>query len=224
MSDLFILMPYYVGVVALGILPIMNPFSTVPLVIALTRDASPEERSRQIRMAVFYAAAILVCFLLAGNAIIALFGISLAGIRIAGGLIIMALGFRMLFSGENASHPSEETAQAAKRNDQPDIAFTPLAMPSMSGPGSIAAVLSYGSQIPADHEIFGYVVIILGIALTLLVAWLILASSFSIARVLGRNGVLALTKIMGFLLMCIAVQFVASGVHDFIISWGFSTT
>lgn len=221
MSDPLLLVPYYVGVVALGILPIMNPFSTMPLVIALTRDASPEERAHEIRMAVIYAAAILIAFLVAGNAIIAAFGISLAGIRVAGGLIILALGFRMLFSGENASHPPDETAQAAKRTDQPAIAFTPLAMPSLSGPGSIAAVLSYGSQIPPDQQVLGYVVIILGILLTLLVAWLILSSSFRIARLLGRNGVLALTKIMGFLLTCIAVQFVASGVHEFITSWGF---
>jgi multiple antibiotic resistance protein len=212
------LFPYYIGIVVLGILPIMNPFSTIPLIIALTGQMPLPERKRQVRMAVIYAASILVAFLLAGQFIITMFGISLAGIRVAGGLIVLVLGFRMLFTGEDQSGPPGSTIAATA--GKTDVSFTPLAMPSLSGPGSIAVVLSYGSQIPQDRQLLGYVVIILGIIVTLLVAWLILSFAFRIAQLLGRNGVATLTKIMGFLLTCIAVQFIASGVHEFIRSWG----
>lgn len=218
MSDL-LQAPYYVGIVVMGILPIMNPFSTVPLVIALTRTMPADERKRQIRLASIYAASILLAFLLAGQLIIAGFGISLPGIRVAGGLIILALGFRMLFTGQDETGPTQETVETANRPGQPDIAFTPLAMPSLSGPGSIAAVLGYSSQIPHDRMILGHVVIAAGIVITLVIAWTILSASFRIARLLGRHGVTAMTKIMGFLLTCIAVQFIASGIHDFIQSW-----
>ena len=211
--------PYYVGIVVLGILPIMNPISTVPLVIALTGSMTAAQRTEQIRLAAIYAAAILISFLLAGQLIIAAFGISLAGIRVAGGMIILVLGMRMLLTGQDESGPPQEAAAAARHPGQPDIAFTPLAMPSLSGPGSIAAVLSYGSQVPAEHRVIGYFIIICGIIVTLAIAWLVLSSSFRIARALGRSGVAALTKIMGFLLTCIAVQFIASGIHEFILSW-----
>ena len=218
MSDL-IQIPYYVGIVVIGILPIMNPLSTVPLVIALTRTMPAEERKRQIRLSTIYAASILIAFLLAGQLIISGFGISLPGIRVAGGLIILALGFRMIFTGQDETGPTHETVETANRPGQPDIAFTPLAMPSLSGPGSIAAVLGYSSQIPHDRMILGHVVIAAGIVITLVIAWTILSASFRIARLLGRHGVTAMTKIMGFLLTCIAVQFIASGIHDFIQSW-----
>jgi multiple antibiotic resistance protein len=218
MSELALIL-HYITLVVFGILPIMNPLSTVPLVIALTAGMTAAERTRQIRLAVMYAAAVLISFLLAGQLIIAAFGISLAGIRVAGGLIILALGMRMLFTGQDESGPTADNVAAAEHPGQPDIAFTPLAMPSLSGPGSIAAVLSYSSQIPADRPIIGHVVIICGILITLAVAWLVLASSFRIARMLGRSGVGALTKIMGFLLSCIAVQFIASGIHEFIQGW-----
>ena len=89
MSDL-IQIPYYVGIVVIGILPIMNPLSTVPLVIALTRTMPAEERKRQIRLSTIYAASILIAFLLAGQLIISGFGISLPGIRVAGGLITVS--------------------------------------------------------------------------------------------------------------------------------------
>ncbi|PZP43491.1 MAG: stress protection protein MarC [Azospirillum brasilense] len=211
--------PYYIGIVVMGILPIMNPFSTVPLVIALTRTMSADERKRQIRLATIYAASILLAFLLGGQLIIAGFGISLPGIRVAGGLIILALGFRMLFTGQDETGPTQETVETANRPGQPDIAFTPLAMPSLSGPGSIAAVLGYSSQIPHDRVILGHAVIAAGIVITLVIAWVILSASFRIARMLGKHGVTAMTKIMGFLLTCIAVQFIASGIHEFILAW-----
>ncbi len=218
MSEL-LSVPYYISVVVLGILPIMNPLSTVPLVIALTGNMTAAQRTTQIRLAVFYAAAILISFLLAGHLIIAAFGISLAGIRVAGGMIILVLGMRMLLTGQDESGPPHEAAAIAQHPGQPDIAFTPLAMPSLSGPGSIAVVLSYGSQVPNEYRALGYLVITCGILITLGIAWLVLASSFRIARALGRSGVAALTKIMGFLLTCIAVQFIASGIHEFIIGW-----
>ncbi|UPG71073.1 MarC family NAAT transporter [Roseomonas gilardii subsp. gilardii] len=218
MSEL-LQVPYYVGIVVIGILPIMNPLSTVPLVIALTRTMPAEERKRQIRLSTVYAASILIAFLLAGQLIISGFGISLPGIRVAGGLIILALGFRMIFTGQDETGPTRETVETASRPGQPDIAFTPLAMPSLSGPGSIAAVLGYSSQIPPGRMVLGYLVITLGIAVTLFIAWLVLSSSFRIAQLLGKHGVMAMTKIMGFLLTCIAVQFIASGIHEFILAW-----
>lgn len=192
--------------------PIMNPFSTAPLFVSLTAGFDSKRRNRDALMACIYAFGILAMFLLLGTAIIDFFGISVAGIRIAGGLIIAALGFQMLFpasapSGSNAGAPSEL-----------EIAFTPLAMPSLAGPGSISVVVTAASQIksnyPENYSLI-YLGVVVGIAVTVFTAWLILRTAISMARLLGPSGIDALTRIFGFLLVSIGIQFLLTGVSDF---------
>jgi multiple antibiotic resistance protein len=205
----------YAPIVVLGLLPIMNPLSTIPLFLALTKHMTPEHRRQQARRASLYAFLILVTFLFIGNGVIALFGISLAGIRVAGGLIILVLAFRMLFSGENdAATVTATPAEIAQA--ELDYSFSPLAMPSLSGPGTIAVVMSYGSRIPPDKMVEGYAIVTLSIAFTAFVAYIALLGSMWFSRALGSHGIQAITKIMGFLLACVAVQFIASGLRDFI--------
>lgn len=203
---------HYLPLIVLGILPVMNPLSTIPLFLSLTDGMTDEQKTRQVRMACVYSVLILVAFLLLGNGIISLFGISLDGIRVAGGLIILFLSFRMLFP---PSAPSNDDTQDAKASS--DFSFSPLAMPSMAGPGTIAVVMGYASHIPAGHTLLGYIVISLAILIVVFIAYLALIFSTSIAARLGKSGIDAISKIMGFLLACIAVQFIASGVHDFVI-------
>ena len=194
------------------LVPIMNPFSTAPLFVSLTTGFGAKRRNRDALMACIYAFGILVTFLLLGTAIIDFFGISVAGIRIAGGLIIAALGFQMLFP---ASAPGSLHANASS---ELEIAFTPLAMPSLAGPGSISVVVTAASQIKSNHP-EGYSLIyagvIAGIAVTVFFAWLILRAASSMARLLGPSGIDALTRIFGFLLVSIGIQFLLTGVSDF---------
>jgi multiple antibiotic resistance protein len=191
--------------------PIMNPFSTAPLFVSLTTGFDDRRRNRDALMACIYAFGILVLFLLLGTAIIDFFGISVAGIRIAGGLIISALGFRMLFPILAADN---DTGAASEL----EIAFTPLAMPSLAGPGSISVVVTAASQIESNHpENYRliYAGVAAGIAVTLVIAWLILRTAASMARLLGPSGIDALTRIFGFLLVSIGIQFLLTGVSDF---------
>ena len=192
--------------------PIMNPFSTAPLFVSLTARFDSKRRNRDALMACIYAFGILAMFLLLGTAIIDFFGISVAGIRIAGGLIIAALGFQMLFP---ASAPSGANAGASS---ELEIAFTPLAMPSLAGPGSISVVVTAASQIksnyPENYSLI-YLGVVLGIAMTVFTAWLILRTASSMARLLGPSGIDALTRIFGFLLVSIGIQFLLTGVSDF---------
>lgn len=201
--------------VVMGLLPIMNPLSAAPLFLALTRNTPPAFKHQQALKAAVYAFAILVTFLLLGNAIIALFGISMAGIRIAGGLIVLVLSFRMLFSG-NAEADTVKGGPAAMNSAEVDVSFSPLAMPILAGPGSIAVVMGYGTQIPQGHQTVGYLVVLAGVFITCALAWAVLLGANWVARYLGDHGIQAVTKIMGFLLACIAVQFIASGVREFV--------
>ncbi|MCB5185226.1 MarC family NAAT transporter [Methylobacillus gramineus] len=208
----------YISIVVVGLLPIMNPLTTIPLYMALTSRMTPANKKLQAKKACFYAFCILSTFLLLGNGIIALFGISIPGIRVAGGIIILILALRMIFSGEDSSSSVDTETTEIKHADL-DYSFSPLAMPSLAGPGSIAVVMGFGSQIPDGSYMLGYSIVIIGILITISVAYLALASAHIIEKFLGEHGVQAVTKIMGFLLTCVAVQFLASGIRDFYIEF-----
>ena len=151
---------------------------------------------------------ILAAFLVAGGLIMQFLGISIPGLRVAGGLVIAAVGFRMLFL------PQPSTAYAEQGPKQ-DIAFTPLAIPSLAGPGSIAVVIGMSTTAQADrYVILRHALIIVGIAITALVCYFVLRGATRLARFLGPSGMSGLTGIMGFLLVCIGVQFVINGVTD----------
>ena len=179
--------------------------------MSLTAGFSKQRRNQQAFLGCLYAFIILLVFLLVGSAIIDFFGISVAGIRIAGGLIISALGFRMLFPNTAPRGSQNEASEL-------EIAFTPLAMPSLAGPGSISVVVTAASQIESNypHNYSAiYAGVIAGIAVTLLIAWLILRTAASMARLLGPSGIDAVTRIFGFLLVSIGIQFLLTGISDF---------
>jgi len=208
----------YISIVCIGLLPIMNPLSTIPLYIALTKRMSKERKRKQVHNTCIYAFSILTLFLILGQGIISVFNISLPGIRIAGGIIIMILALRMIFSGEDTS--SEVNVEPSEiKNAQTDYSFSPLAMPSLAGPGSIAVVMSFSSQIPVEHPIIGHIIVILAILIAVVVTYMALSSACFIERILGEHGMHAVNRIMGFLLTCSAVQFLASGIHDFYIEF-----
>jgi multiple antibiotic resistance protein len=208
-------MPPFIEAISLtcaSLLPIMNPFSTAPLFVSLTANFDARKRHGQAIKACIYSFAILVVFLLAGAAIVDFFGISIAGIRCAGGLTILVLGFRMLFPAPKAAANAD--APAADE----DVAFSPLAMPSLAGPGSIAVVMSAAAQIrslkPDDWGMI-YVGVIAGMAVTLVFTYLVLRLAGAMVRFMGPEGIDAMTRIFGFLLICIGVQFLLTGVAGF---------
>lgn len=193
-----------------ALLPIANPFSTAPVFAALTRGEDARSRNRQARLASIYMACVLLVALIAGALILEFFGISLQALRVAGGLIIAKIGFSML---------NPEPERPISRRDQDEsadkdaIAFSPIAMPLLSGPGSIAVTISMATS---TRGITDYVPIAIGIIIVAAVAWIVLRSSSPIVDALGRTGVNALTRLMGLVLVCIGVQFVVTGVFDLV--------
>ena len=188
----------------IALLPIINPFAATPVFLAITEGDTELQRKRQARRGCLYMVAILVLSLIGGTFIMNFFGISIPGLRIAGGLLVSGIGLSMLSPRTPAQEERERDAARAKR----DISFTPLAMPMLSGPGSIAVTIGFTSlaQTPLD-----YAAIILGIIVVAFISYLVLRISSRIVQVIGINGMSALTKIMGFLLLCIGIQFVVNG-------------
>ncbi len=203
----------YLGYAAgalLAILPIVNPLGAVPLVMSVSAHLPEQERMRQIRRACLYTFVLMGSFLIAGSLIMSFFGISIPGMRIAGGMIVAFLGFGMLFPG------AEDTARKPVPGDaiKYDIAFTPLAMPGLSGPGTFAVVMSLSSQAAARKgwdRIADYLGVATAILAVAVISWFALRGAERFNRLLGATGMVALTRLMGFLMICIGVQFIIDG-------------
>lgn len=191
----------------IALFPLINPFAAAPTFLAITEGDSTARRNQQLRMACIYMFAILVSFLIGGTFIMNFFGISIPGLRIAGGLLVAGIGSSMLVTTprDPVQNTKENEAARAKR----DVSFSPLAMPMLSGPGAIAVTLGFTSLATGWLD---YIAIILGIVIVAAVIYSTLRVAGKIVRVIGTNGMNALTKVMGFLILCIGIQFVVNGV------------
>ncbi len=190
----------------IGILPISNPLASAPTFLALTRGDSEDYRRLQARRACFYVACILCAFLLCGTFIMKFFSISIPGIRIAGGILVVKVSMDML-AGKLLANPDDPAHEAAMHKR--DISFTPLAIPMLSGPGSIGVALGFTSLAKAWYD---YAAIIVGIIAVAVTSYYTLIFSGKLVKLIGPVGLNAMTQIMGLLLMCMGVQFVVAGV------------
>jgi multiple antibiotic resistance protein len=191
-----------------ALLPVINPVASAPVVLTITEGDTEARRIQQVKMGCCYMVVILVSCLFCGGFIIRFFGISIPGIRIAGGLLVSGLALSMLAT------PREDSDERLRREEaraKRDISLTPLAMPMLSGPGSIAMTMGFSSL--ADHWL-DYAAIILGIVTVAVISYITLRLSGRMVRLVGANGMNALNKFMGFLLLCIGVQFVVNGVTN----------
>ncbi|KAA0215675.1 MAG: stress protection protein MarC [Lautropia sp.] len=195
-----------------GLVTIINPPSAIPLFNALSAPLDERGADRLARDASVYVFAILTVSLFAGGLILASFGISYGALRIAGGIVVASLGHGMLFGRDERGTPEA----GAARNP----AFFPLALPGISGPGSIAVIIGISTEIReiggwAD-TLIAWTATVAAIVCASLLTWLVLRSARSISNRLGPNGIEVMTRLMGFLLICIGVQFVASGIRTFV--------
>jgi multiple antibiotic resistance protein len=189
-----------------ALLPIVNPFYTAPIFLAITEGDSNEKRAEQARKGSFYMVCILVGCVIGGTFIIKFFGISLPGLRIAGGIMVAGIAMQMMRPQRESPQSREERAESVHK---PDISFTPLAIPSLSGPGSIAATIGLTSLTASWLD---RLAIILGIVIIGAITYAGLRVATRMVRYLGVTGLNALTKLMGFLLLCVGIQFVVNGV------------
>jgi multiple antibiotic resistance protein len=193
----------YVPCTFVALFPIANLFNATAVFYALTANSEAADRRRQARWTALYVVLILAVTLVAGELVLAFFGISLSVVRIAGGLIIGETAWEMVTAHERLT--ASEHDEAAHK---PDIAFTPMALPLISGPGAMGVVLSLDANTNNWGQVLGC---LLGIGLLGLATYLFLVAGEPITRALGKTGMGAVTRVLGFLLLALAVQLVAEG-------------
>lgn len=200
LTDLFL---FYVGSVV-SLFSIVDPLLAAPVFVSLTHDETEQERHNLAKRACFFVFWILLAFFLAGTLILGFFGISIDALRIAGGLMILGSAYNMLEKKKKLQPDEEKEAE-----EKEDIAFSPLAMPLLSGPGAIAVIIGMTTD---AKSIMYYPVIFLVIVTVCLSCYLTLKVSGKIVERLGETMVKAFTRIMGFLLLCIGVQYIVNGI------------
>lgn len=189
---------------------VVNPLSAMPIFLSLTEDDTEEEKIKTARKSSTYMFFILLVFLFAGAYILSFFGISLSGIRIAGGMVIARAGFSMLSPDKSGAKISEEEREDAR--DKEDVSFSPIAMPLLSGPGSIAVVIGFGSL---ATNVLDYVVNVLAVLLAAISVFGILRIAPWLYRLIGKTGMTVVSRMMGFITLAIGVQFIINGIYKF---------
>jgi multiple antibiotic resistance protein len=189
------------------LLAIINPLEVLPIFLSLTHSKDLSERRKIAFKASLYALLLTLFFLFFGAFVLRLFGVSLPMVRVAGGIVLTRIGFE-LFAPSGGG-------QGAFLNAGPDdnIAFMPMAMPLMCGPGAIATVLGMMATIEhAPDETSAFIAILAAVILAILATYLCLAFAGRLVNLLGRTGIDAITRIVGFFVSAMGVSLVFDGV------------
>ena len=193
-----------------ALFPIVNPFGSAPLFLSLTQFSTDAQRASLSARIAFNGFLLLLGSLFVGSYVLDLFGISLPVVRIGGGLVVAALGWRLLNS-ELALGPDQTSASASKT---PPDAFYPLTMPLTVGPGSMSVAITLGSQkpkVPLEQILQlggGAIAGVLAIAATVFLCYRF-ANRFT--SLLGPTGTNVVVRLSSFILLCIGIQIIWSG-------------
>jgi multiple antibiotic resistance protein len=188
-----------------SVLPVLNPIAALPLFVSLTVGAPDAYRRQQARLVAVYVIAIMAVALLAGHLVLRFFGVSVGELQIAGGLIVAHTGWEMVASTPRLTQPEADEAST-----KGDIAFTPMALPMLSGPGVIALLIGTAARTPGWG---GYLGSLVAIVLLGVICYVCLLLADPLTKRLGATGMGALNRVMGFLILAIAVNFVVEGIQ-----------
>lgn len=188
---------------------LVDPFAALPTFLAVTADQNPAKRVRTARKASLTAWIILSGFAAAGQYIFKMFGITLPAFEIAGGIILLLIGLDMLEAKRSPTQESTDDTEDAAHKD--DAGIVPMGIPMLAGPGAITSVMVLVGQAQDLREnlaIFGAILITCGIS------FLVLGSAARVAKTMGDTGIRILVRIMGLLLVALAVQDFVNGLGD----------
>jgi len=189
---------------------LINPLSTMPIFMTMTTDLEHKNRVKTARKAVIVSFFTIIAFALSGQLLFNFFGISVNSFRIVGGVIFFLMGMDMLQARLNKVKVKE--SEVRKYVD--DISITPLAIPMICGPGAITNAI----VLMEDATHVGMVVVLfVAIFVVLLLTYLILISSSKIIKFLGETGNNVMMRLMGLIVMVIAVEFFFSGLKPIIL-------
>ena len=194
-----------------GLFPIINPIGSAPIFLGLTAGCTEAERNTLAWRVAINSIFLLAGSMFVGSHLLVFFGITLPVVRIAGGLVVVAFGWKLLQSGVD---PDDQRAANAEKQGTPIDSFYPLTMPLTVGPGGISVAIALGSQRPSGDwsqlvALSGAAITgILAIALTVFVCY---RSAERVIALLGKSGTNVVVRLSAFILLCIGIQILWTG-------------
>src|SRR5215469_6549956 len=188
---------------------LVDPFAALPTFLAVTAGVNAQRRRKMAWKASVTALVVLSAFAIAGQYIFKMFGITLPAFEIAGGIILLLIGLDMLEAKRSATQESSEEASEAASKE--DAGIVPLGIPMLAGPGAITSGMVLVGQAQTKWQMAA---ILVSIFVTPVVCYLVLGNWDRVARKLGETGIRILVRIMGLLLVALAVQYFVNGIAD----------
>jgi len=203
------------------LLAIINPLEAIPVYLNLLQDKDEETHRWVARKSCLYALLLMFFFLLFGTLLLRLFGVPLSMVRVVGGIILTRIGFDLFApSPSGRLVPTGGSGAAAGE----DVAFIPLAMPIMFGPGGIATIISMAATVKQSPDELEYFVACgLAIVATMVTTYLSLAYAGRILKKIGPKGIDAATRITGFFVSAMGMGLIFNGIVEFLQSYGIMT-
>ena len=187
---------------------VINPLGITPIFVAMTEKYDIETRSKIARKGIITGSMILIVFTLLGSIIFQFYGITVEAFQIMGGVIFFRSGMRMLDAKVGRSRTTESEREEFKDTDE--IAISPIGVPLITGPGAITGVVILSGKAPTN---FSVLVLLFSVIVSMFIFYFILKAGNYIGQKIGIAGMRVIERMMGLILMVIAVQFIINGIE-----------
>ena len=199
-----------------SLIALINPIGIIPTYIGLLGDYDPQEHKNITYRAILCAFIVLMTFSIMGNLIFNFFGITMDAFRIVGGILFMRIGLDMVESKISRTKSTPKEQKEAESKDE--IAYSPLGVPLIAGPGAITSVMILSNQV---NSIYEKILFILSIVICMILTYIALIMGNTLSKKIGTTGIRIIQRLMGIILMVIAIQFIIDGLTPIVYSWNF---
>ena len=201
----------------LAFMVLINPFGALSIFLDLTRNNSTKERRKVAQIASFTVLVTICIFTLSGGALLKLLGISVGSFQVGGGILVLLIAISMMNGNNNPAKPdvgikesNEITIQPGKSSQIGAIAVVPLAIPLMTGPGTMSTIIIYAST---SHDWIELVMLLLACGLIAVTCYVALRAATPISRMLGQTGINIVNRVMGMVLAAVSVEVIVNGLY-----------
>ena len=195
--------------VFMGFFAIMNPIANTPIFLGLTDGYGRQTKKAVALRAVALSFLIILIFCLAGKLLFHLFGISLAAFRITGGILVFLIGYHMLQGNQSSMHSPSDEESGSSNKAALDIAVSPLSLPILAGPGTIATAMNYS----AKGGLANVSITIAAFAVLCIITYVFFVSGQKLVEYIGESAIKAITRMMGLILAVIGMQMLIEGIY-----------
>mgnify|MGYP006109915909 CR=1 FL=1 len=196
---------------------LINPIGNVPIFITLTENYNQKERNKIALKAIMFSFFVLIMFAQIGDLIFSFYGITIHAFRIAGGILLFKISLDMVESKRSRTKTTPSEMEEAEEKNE--VAYTPIGIPLIAGPGSIASIMILSSE---AKNFLDKTTLFATLAIVLIITYIIFKLSKVLSNYFGKSGLRIMQRIMGLILLVISIEFILKGIHDTIITWSFN--